>query len=415
MKEGFTHKKEAPKHALRSPLLAAAVLAATATGPLSSAAEATSPQNAKRIEYAKHTKPEKSLAPQHGLRGILAKLLMEGKTSFLTPDFLPKVMANAEREFSIPPGRRIIENSLARMAPYEAQLKEIFAAHGVPEWCLYLVIVESGFDVDRESTAGATGVFQFTFEAGKTAKLVRTEYDAVTKTKKVVDERKDILKSGEAAAKLLSYNYRIHVPKAATDQDAWLLAVAQYNGSFSYHYAMQEHSQTSYAGFAQYMDGYMHARVVMFRHAKRPSDTWESLAKKYFVGEARLREVNNGQLGGEVLIPEIDTADLWYDVKSGESPSRIAETLGTSTARLIELNPETLKPNTLFLAGIRLRIPPEARNAQALAAKLNILRMEGLPENAEYVLKLLGVLSILKKQGVIKGPVPRLNGGTPVQ
>ena len=94
---------------------------------------------------------------------------------------------------------------------YMERIKEIFKDAGLPEELTVLPHVESSFQVNAFSSAGAAGIWQFTRRTGR--RFMKIGYE--------VDERKDPILSAYAAAKLLKYNY---------DQiKSWPLAITAYN------------------------------------------------------------------------------------------------------------------------------------------------------------------------------------------
>ena len=110
--------------------------------------------------------------------------------------------------------RGIKENFVAgaqRMFAYLPYIRRIFREYNIPEDLVYLPHVESSFNPNARSHVGALGMWQFMRRTGR-------QYMKVNRIK---DERLDPLKSTVAAAKLLSFNYRIL-------QD-WALAITAYN------------------------------------------------------------------------------------------------------------------------------------------------------------------------------------------
>jgi len=94
---------------------------------------------------------------------------------------------------------------------YMKRIREIFSDAGLPEELTVLPHVESSFQINAFSSAGAAGVWQFTRRTGR--RFMKIGYE--------VDERKDPILSAQAAAQLLKYNY---------DQiDSWPLAITAYN------------------------------------------------------------------------------------------------------------------------------------------------------------------------------------------
>lgn len=91
-------------------------------------------------------------------------------------------------------------------------IKNILAKHGIPPEFLFLAMAESSFSTKAYSVKKASGVWQF---MPATAKLYGLKID------QYVDERRDVVKSTEAAAKYLSRLYDRF--------GKWYLAAIAYN------------------------------------------------------------------------------------------------------------------------------------------------------------------------------------------
>ena len=91
---------------------------------------------------------------------------------------------------------------------FESELEK----RGLPHELKYLAVIESAFNPQAVSKAGATGLWQLMFATGKWLGLKIDTY---------VDERRDPVKSTEVALDYLSSLYKIY--------DDWLLAIAAYN------------------------------------------------------------------------------------------------------------------------------------------------------------------------------------------
>ena len=100
---------------------------------------------------------------------------------------------------------------LQRAGIWESHIAQTLAAQGLPPEIAALPHVESSFQPTAMSKAGAAGMWQFIRSTGR--RYLRIDG--------AVDERLDPYRSTEAAAQLLSYNYRL--------LGNWPLAITAYN------------------------------------------------------------------------------------------------------------------------------------------------------------------------------------------
>jgi membrane-bound lytic murein transglycosylase D len=112
------------------------------------------------------------------------------------------------------PQRGIKERTAAglkRSGRYIAQMQQIFRDRGLPVELTYLPIVESSYDINARSSAGALGMWQFMRATGR-------HYMRVDRS---IDERRDPLESTRAAASFLKQSYET--------LGNWPLAITAYN------------------------------------------------------------------------------------------------------------------------------------------------------------------------------------------
>ncbi|MCC8193473.1 MAG: LysM peptidoglycan-binding domain-containing protein, partial [Deltaproteobacteria bacterium] len=109
--------------------------------------------------------------------------------------------------------RKTVERFLKRSEMYMPYVEQVFRERGLPVELSCLAFVESGFNPNAVSRAGAGGMWQFMPFTGKKYGLVQDRW---------MDERRDPYKATHAAADYLSKLYEYF------DKD-WHLAIAAYN------------------------------------------------------------------------------------------------------------------------------------------------------------------------------------------
>ena len=113
---------------------------------------------------------------------------------------------------------------LKRSTKYIDQMRVILVKHGLPKDLVYLALIESGFNPFAYSRAHAMGPWQFLAGTARIYGLRRNTW---------IDERRDPIKSTEAAAKYMKDLYEVF--------DDWYLVLAAYNsGQYRVLKAMRE-------------------------------------------------------------------------------------------------------------------------------------------------------------------------------
>jgi len=101
---------------------------------------------------------------------------------------------------------------LLRSQKYLVYIKSVLKKQGIPKELAYLPHVESSFNYQAYSKVGAAGIWQFMRSTARLYKL---------KVSYTVDERRDVIKATNAAARFLKDNYR--------QLKTWPLALTAYN------------------------------------------------------------------------------------------------------------------------------------------------------------------------------------------
>ena len=217
-------------------------------------------------------------------------------------------------------GRKGFNIWLRRYVQYREIILPILEANDLPEELIVVSMIESGFDPKAVSRAKAVGLWQFMYLTGKQYGLERTWY---------VDERQDIIKSTEAAAKYFKDLYR--------EFEDWYLVLAAYNtGPGRVNRAVNLHETSDY-----------------WQLYSLPKDTKNYIP--YFLSSAII--LKNPEKYG-FKIPKAKS--FKYDevvIKKSADLSVIAKSAGTKTNTIKYLNPELRQSATPANGDYILRVP----------------------------------------------------------
>lgn len=135
--------------------------------------------------------------------------------------------------------RKIIRSWLRRSERYGPEIRRVLAERGLPEDLQYVAMIESGYNPKAVSSAGAVGLWQFMPATGKEYGLVRTKW---------VDQRRNPELSTVAAAEYLS--------DLKDRLGSWYLALAAYNmGYGALSSSMKKYNTNDYWKLARYEAG----------------------------------------------------------------------------------------------------------------------------------------------------------------
>ena len=217
-------------------------------------------------------------------------------------------------------GRKGFNIWLRRYVQYRDIILPILEEHDLPEELIIVSMIESGFDPKAVSRAKAVGLWQFMYSTGKQYGLERTWY---------VDERQDIIKSTEAAAKYFKDLYK--------EFEDWYLVLAAYNtGPGRVNRAVNLHETSDY-----------------WQLYSLPKDTKNYIP--YFLSSAII--LKNPEKYG-FKIPKAKT--FKYDeviIKKSADLSIIAKSAQTKTSTIKYLNPELRQSATPANGDYVLRVP----------------------------------------------------------
>ena len=211
-------------------------------------------------------------------------------------------------------GRDIMEEGLKRAGKYVPLFREIFQKEGVPLDLVYMAHVESHFKPNAYSRAKARGSWQFMLG---TAKLYGLRQDWW------IDERSDLIKSTEAAARHLTDLYERF--------GDWNLAMAAYNVGPS--------------------------RIDRIKRRYGNIDYWAMIRRRMLPRETRLFVPSilatiiifrNPERYGFWIEPDSPLQFETVSLEEQVAVQTVAEELGVPVATLFELNPELRRGITPF-------------------------------------------------------------------
>ena len=225
------------------------------------------------------------------------------------------------------------ERYLQRAERYLPYVQRVFREKGIPQDIAYLAIVESGFNPNAVSRAGAAGMWQFMPRTGDVFGLERNWW---------IDERRDPYKSTVAAAEYLLRLYE--------EFDDWYLALAAYNaGEGKIGRALDG---TGASDFFELCD--LNDRLQ--GKAKLKEETRKYVPK--FIAVARIMN-NLERLGFRPLDFSKWEEPEHIAVAGGTDLSGLARAAGISWDEFVELNPAPQRQATSPGSKVTVHLPKE--------------------------------------------------------
>jgi len=275
-----------------------------------------------------------------------------------------------------PRGRSIMASWLVAQGRYRDMILAHLRKARLPEDLLYVSMIESGYDPNDSSSAGALGIWQFMPEGGRIYGLREDRW---------VDERRDPLRSTIAQMDYFADLYQRfadwHIALAAFNMGygAMLRSIARYNTNDYYRLCEYENAipweTCLYTPkvLAAAIVGHNRALYGFDKLASAPAESWEELsvptsaslaaiARVAGVGESDIKRLNPhlrhgrippGETGYIVRVPagtkteaqrrivELESDWKTYDayvIAHGERFEDVATTFGLSVAQLRKLN-----------------------------------------------------------------------------
>lgn len=227
---------------------------------------------------------------------------------------------------------------MGRCSYYMPIIETALSKYGLPQELKYMAIIESGLNPTATSRAGARGIWQFMYVTAKAYGL---------KINSFVDERLDVEKSVDAAARYLKDSYRIF--------GDWNLAISAYNcGAGNVLKAIRRAGSNAFwdiypylpretRGYVPALVGVMYAMNYAREYGLEPKDMGFPAVTDTF--EIR-RNLHFRQIYEVVGIPQETLKELnpqyIHDVIPGQSGPQVLKIPFNWTPAFVSANPDSL-------------------------------------------------------------------------
>lgn len=273
-------------------------------------------------------------------------------------------------------GRSIMGSWLRKQGRYKPLIEQALDKYGLPRFLLYVSMIESGYDPHDKSNKGAVGLWQFLPEGARIYGL-RVDY--------WVDERKDPVRSTEAAARYLG--------DLKARFGSWHLTLAAFNAGYgAVLRAMQKYNTNDYWELCRHEDGL----------------PWETLLYVPKAIATALVGENKNFFGYEELQPDPAIAFDGVAVRGSVSLATAARVVGSTQEELQRLNPHLRRGRTPPLASgetWELRLPSGSAALFSQSADARGERLE------PYIVRFGERLEdIAKLRGTSVSALRRING-----
>jgi membrane-bound lytic murein transglycosylase D len=235
---------------------------------------------------------------------------------------------------------------LKRSGRYIEQMQQIFRDRGLPVELTYLPIIESSYDNNARSHAGALGMWQFMRATGR--QFMRVD--------RSIDERRDPIESTRAAAEFLKQSYEI--------LGSWPLTITAYN--YGPGGILRAVAEVQSDNLVDLIRDYRHPYWGF-----PPKNFYAEFLAAVEVGKNVDRYFPELQLDPPLAIQEIE-------LKKSVSLAALAKNTGLSRDQLLGWNPALTPQIRSVPAGYRVKVPvnPNAQPVIEVAQSREVARSQ---------------------------------------